>query len=628
MISKRSNPWRSLGFFVLVACVIGGVGWTFFRTERQLSTFLSPQLEPVPARKTTHRVTRTPESGAAVFAHVGACRDVVATPGGFFLATDVGLVRVTTDGAAIFHRGGGLPASRVISVALLGERVHALSPEGLLVVRAADDEHLTVDRYALRDGARLLAMTADGDTATLLDDQGRILRFAAGEFGLVTQAPKLAAARLARLGDRVAVAAPTGELWSIAGTGSTAQRRNLWPAEIAPQSILALADDARGLLVGTPAGLWRVDRFAAAPLLEGFAVSAVAVHRDTIWLGGPAGELRTLEGDRVFSLGAAVQGLRAQGDALLAVTDDGLWSLSKGGDPQRVTPAAWLSPLPDSYVTALLPRSDGKVLVGGLNRGLAELDPATGRVQRVALASLGINRLVAFEGSIWAATTNGLARLNADLSVKKMYTDADGLPHRYVASVLPGRRGVLAATSGGLAEISSSGIRAINAFHGLAGNHLYCLADFGEVVAAGGLAGMTLVDTSAGLRAVRNLTATRGGLPHNWVHAAVAVENRLLVGTYGGGIAVVSKEGPARPVADTAGISINPEAVAVRGDVVAFGTLDRGVLVGRGERWVSLDRALPSRNVTALASDGENLWIGTDHGLARVPWAWLVGAAQ
>jgi len=59
-------------------------------------------------------------------------------------------------------------------------------------------------------------------------------------------------------------------------------------------------------------------------------------------------------------------------------------------------------------------------------------------------------------------------------------------------------------------------------------------------------------------------------------------------------------------------------------------TTERGIYAGtaaqglaflpKGEqRWRFWKTGLPSRNVTALAADGGNLYIGTDNGLVRIP---------
>ena len=173
-----------------------------------------------------------------------------------------------------------------------------------------------------------------------------------------------------------------------------------------------------------------------------------------------------------------------------------------------------------------------------------------------------------------------------------------------------------------MARIAPEGVQAINAFHGLAGNHLYCLARHGQYLLVGGLAGASLLGGEDGLTVQRNYTAAAGGLPHNWVHAIVAEENRWWVGTYGGGVAVIEGSADAIPVRATAGVSVNPGAGVRFGPHVIFGTLNHGLLIARDRNeWEFFTTGLPSLNVTALASGPEALWVGTDRGLARIPFA-------
>jgi len=352
----------------------------------------------------------------------------------------------------------------------------------------------------------------------------------------------------------------------------------------------------------------------------------LAVIDQRLWLGDAEGRLQTADGEVVYELGAAIHGIRPGGEGTLVATAVGVYGFEPGGSPRPLVGPDRLAPFPEGYVTALLPRPDGRVLVGTMNRGLAEFDPSTGRSARVVLPRLGINRVVAAGERFWVATTNGLFELDAALTVKRRLNPEGGLPHRYVSSVLVGEDGVYATTSGGLAALTPRGLRAIDSFHGLAGNHLYSLARRGGVLAVGGLAGLTLVEVAGGLRATRTFTAAEG-LPHNWVNAVVASGDAFFAGTYGGGVVVIDEEDRATAVTDTAGISINPEAGLATGEFIVFGTLTQGILVRRDGRWTRTDRGLPSVNVTALAAGEGGLWVGLDRGLAFLPWGNVAAVA-
>jgi len=65
---------------------------------------------------------------------------------------------------------------------------------------------------------------------------------------------------------------------------------------------------------------------------------------------------------------------------------------------------------------------------------------------------------------------------------------------------------------------------------------------------------------------------------------------------------------------------VNPGALAVSDQIVAAGTLGRGLYVmerGSG-RWRAITEGLPSLNVTAVTVANGYLYVGTDNGLVRI----------
>jgi hypothetical protein len=616
---------------LLAFLALGVLGAAYFgprgcRAVQEVRKLASPVLSPVPTRHTSHRAGLSAPDGVRVFPYAATCRDAIEVNDLLFVATDVGLVRVQGERVGVFHRAGGLPATRIFALAVVDRRLFALAPEGLLAIHDPGAPELDIDLYAPRDGASLLAWAVAGARLVVADDQGRLLEFADREFGLLAAGSPAPAPRLALLGDRPVIAAADGRLQILDGRGEAAELRSLWPADQAAPTVTSLTANDAGVAVGTPAGVWQVDELATTQLSPRAAVSAVAVIDQRLWLGDAEGRLQTADGEVFHELGGAIHAIRPDGDGALVATAAGVYRLEPGGSPRVLVGPDRLAPFPEGYVTALLPRPDGRVLVGTMNRGLAEFDPATGRSAQVVLPRLGINRVVAAGERFWVATTNGLFELDAGLTVKRRLGAEDGLPHRYVSSVLAGEDGVYMTTSGGLAALTPRGLRAINAFHGLAGNHLYSLARRGGVLAVGGLAGLTLVEVEGGLRATRTFTAAEG-LPHNWVNAVVGSDDAFFAGTYGGGVVVIEDEDRATSVIDTAGISINPEAGLATGEFIVFGTLTQGILVRRDGRWTRTDRGLPSANVTALAAGEGGLWVGLDRGLAFVPWENLAAMA-
>ena len=93
------------------------------------------------------------------------------------------------------------------------------------------------------------------------------------------------------------------------------------------------------------------------------------------------------------------------------------------------------------------------------------------------------------------------------------------------------------------------------------------------------------------------------------------------MGTYGGGLFRLDAGGRWQRFPDLTGpIEINPNAMAVTATHVYAGTLSRGLLAfdRRTQRWATIASGLPSMNVTALAAEGDHLYVGTDNGLVRL----------
>jgi len=70
----------------------------------------------------------------------------------------------------------------------------------------------------------------------------------------------------------------------------------------------------------------------------------------------------------------------------------------------------------------------------------------------------------------------------------------------------------------------------------------------------------------------------------------------------------------------TAAVEINPNAMLVTADHVFAGTLGHGLYVYDRvtQRWSVVAEGLPSSNVTALAENRGEIYVGTDNGLVRI----------
>ena len=74
------------------------------------------------------------------------------------------------------------------------------------------------------------------------------------------------------------------------------------------------------------------------------------------------------------------------------------------------------------------------------------------------------------------------------------------------------------------------------------------------------------------------------------------------------------------PEEPTAGLEVNPGAMAVVGNRLFVGTLRSGVwmLDFDSRRWTKVEAVLSSDNVTAIAANDRYVFLGTENGITRI----------
>jgi ligand-binding sensor domain-containing protein len=258
--------------------------------------------------------------------------------------------------------------------------------------------------------------------------------------------------------------------------------------------------------------------------------------------------------------------LAALGDELYLATAAGVVSMRlDGGRPIDLT----LLPLVQARAVAV----SGVALFAGTPGGLYRWDGR--QFQPAALEGLAINRLCTDGAALWAATSGGVARLEAGRVTR--LSKKDGLPDDFVWDVALDDNGVRVETMAGAARIEGGAVTALPD----AAKRRTTIS-FGDGRLAIGESGVTRLGSDGAARA----SLQPLGLPSPNVTALAVGDDALYVGTFDHGVAAVRRD------RDDGSLSIDP----------VEGLIDERV------------------NALAVRRDGavEELWVGTARGASRV----------
>jgi ligand-binding sensor domain-containing protein len=304
-----------------------------------------------------------------------------------------------------------------------------------------------------------------------------------------------------------------------------------------------------------------------------------------------------------------------------ALTADALYERGTAGGIWNRRIAMAIGTWTDRNVSALSMDPTGKLWIGYFDRGLDIVAAGRSATHVEDDQVFCINRIVTdSERNIQlVATANGLVLFNLQGGVARRMTQADGLISSHVTDVAVQSNGFAVATAAGVTFLDAAGPQSVYAFHGLANNHVYSLAANGGKLLAGTLGGLSLIENGF-VRA--SYTTANSRLKQNWISAIVPYRDGWFVGTYGAGIFHLDRDGQWTDFPDMPQKTvINPNAMLVASGRIFAGTLTGGLLIydPASRRWTPFTEGLPSLSVTALASSVQDVFIGTDNGIVRMP---------
>ncbi|HEX2328722.1 MAG TPA: hypothetical protein VHN74_08365 [Candidatus Angelobacter sp.] len=383
--------------------------------------------------------------------------------------------------------------------------------------------------------------------------------------------------------------------------------------------------------VGTAAGIaeFREGRFARV-LAPGIFAASLVVNDTQLTVAAPRQgvvEIPLASGRRLaaqkpaLALPRDAEQLFAVGETTYAIAPNGLYFRDGSRGSWQKAVSTVQSQLADRNVSALAMDDSGRLWVGYFDRGLDIFAPGLRSATHIEDENVFcVNRIVPGRtgDSMAIATANGLVILDSSGRKQRVLLRSDGLLADHITDVANYGDGMVLATPAGLTFLDQAGPRSLYAFHGLINNHVYAVAASGREVIAGTLGGISVLENE---NITANYNVSSRGLSHNWISGLVRDGDGWIVGTYGGGLVRMTKDGRFEPFEVATGkFEVYPNAMLSAGNRVLAGTLGRGLYVYNrtSGRWTIVTDGLPSLTVTALAFGQGYLYIGTDNGLVRI----------
>lgn len=423
-----------------------------------------------------------------------------------------------------------------------------------------------------------------------------------------------------------------GRLWVATQDGLACWNGRAWRVHNLPDR--QVSNFLRCLATGADGSIWagrqdgglarlRQGRWELVPpeQLGARRVDALLEVRGTLWAATPAGLLRQDAGRWTRVSAKPCRSLDAADGRLWVGFDRGLATLGEDG---RFDPEAGRG-LEGAAVNRVLRRRDG-TLLAATEQGLyqhsgAAWSPLPLPVNRLVQGVSSITETEGHAGPIlWVGTRDGLVVEEA--GAWRILGSRDGLPGRYITSLLPEGRAVWIGVNEGVALHQPGLWRSFTETAGLPSPSVYCIGEAQGTLWMGCReGGLARLEPDGRWRVFTH----KDGLPIDGVFSLQEHRGQLWAGTAGAGLARWTADGrwtqEGIPGEFRAG-TVRRLEVDLQGSLWAV-TGNRGLwrLTAAGWRaWSPPDGTLPTRHWHSLLDSGEHgLWIGSEGaGLLRI----------
>jgi len=582
---------------ILIFILILIVSVIFIKVVRQSSeTIARLKKEREPHKVEISEIPLRRKRGWELFVNKEDTWDITFLNRNYYIATSGGIILLSEDGKIEdeFNTNWGLPENSFLQLLKGEDGVFALTKGGKLI----NLRESLVFLYNLKETGKVYGISRKGEDVLISASNGVYLL----NENKVSKVEDIDGAKIAEpFLNGVVVGTIRGRVYISAPT--------LRDSVLEIDAVNDMKEIGGVLYIATPLGLERVTGEEREIKLTGEFITSIAEYSGKLCCGTFDGRVIIGEKiDRVTREDIPINRLRVVDEKLFALTGEGVYLFRDGKWSVFYKSAV---DLPLGYITSLL-KTGGELFIGTFEDGCFSLKSNRLRKLDIGRNVNEINQIVDAKKGIFIATNSGLILLN-----KKEARKVGGLPSHFVTSVFLKGNKLIAGTSKGfgIIDLAHLNIKNYGSFQGLINNRVYCIIASGQKIVFGTLGGISIFDGTA----FKNFTSANSSLKNNWINGLIATDERVYIGTYGGGISYLDKKG-IKTLEGTKGVEINHNSIFYKEPFLFAGTCRRGLFVynEKERRGTFLKNIFPIDNVTAVFVDDEYFYIGTEQGLYRI----------
>lgn len=548
-----------------------------------------------------------------ILQNIDETRDLTRFRASYFAATNGGLVQMSEDGKLIKHFTvlDGLPESDLTCLIVWNDRLFIGTRTKNLVV--FDGEKFEQFIWTDREANAVTAFEEKDGKLLIGTFGGGLIEFDGASFTEIKAEDKQIKAIncLFKDGAKLYIGTFDNGLWIY--------ENDIWThfttAENLPSNrVVGVVAKKDGVYIATDFGLTVLQNKSLHTLAVLPSLASLVLFKNQILLTKDNGE--------VFTFDKSLKEFykpKNQQKSRLVLADETVWILSNQGISKinvgKIKPfnKSENNSLTDNFVSALAFDIKENLWIGTFRHGI-DVFSADGRKLKhlESEQTREINFLQANNKTTSAATSSGVQIFKQNFSVENQ-TQKDGLPSDSITHF----SGDWTATTKGLVFRANGKTRVLSTVNGLPNNAVYTTLKIGKRLYAGTLGGLAEIESN---RVIRTFKDSNSNLKTNWITALIYANERIFIGTYGGGVFEFLPSSEIRSFENETGkFVVNPNAMFSDGKLLYIGTLAGvKILDLRTQEWKTIKQILPAETVMSITGDAENIYFGTTNGIAKI----------